>query len=147
MGTCLTFVLAQASAATSAGRRSCAGSLSASGASSATPTCPALVTGHFALPSCSVNSSCVFSCLTTGTLRSHVRHAGKSECTRCKSATGRFCRACLLVRYGAELETVRAESEAGTWLCPHCYETDHPDEVGAAALPGGGVPAHSLSTL
>ncbi|BDA46049.1 probable cell division cycle-associated protein 7 at N-terminal half [Coccomyxa sp. Obi] len=53
---------------------------------------------------------------------------GKSECTRCGSATGRFCRACLLVRYGMTLEAVREEMEAGTWLCPHCYEDDHPDE-------------------
>ena len=59
----------------------------------------------------------------------HLCHAGKSECSRCQSATGRFCRACLLVRYGAELEAVRAEMAAGTWLCPHCYEEDHPDEV------------------
>ncbi|CAL8462186.1 g1717 [Coccomyxa elongata] len=53
---------------------------------------------------------------------------GKSECTRCGSATGRFCRACLLVRYGMTLEAVREEMDAGTWLCPHCYEDDHPDE-------------------
>ncbi|KAK9907785.1 hypothetical protein WJX75_009992 [Coccomyxa subellipsoidea] len=53
---------------------------------------------------------------------------GKSECTRCASATGRFCRACLLTRYGETLEAVRAAMEAGTWLCPHCYENDHPDE-------------------
>lgn len=58
-----------------------------------------------------------------------MRHAGKSECSRCQSATGRFCRACLLVRYGVELEAVRAEMDAGAWLCPHCYEEDHPDEV------------------
>ena len=55
--------------------------------------------------------------------------AGKSECTRCGSATGRFCRACLLIRYGMELGQVRQEMEAGTWLCPHCYEDDHPYEV------------------
>ena len=56
-------------------------------------------------------------------------HAGKSECSRCQSATGRFCRACLLVRYGEELEAVRTRMAAGAWLCPHCYEDDHPDEV------------------
>lgn len=44
-------------------------------------------------------------------------------------ATGRFCRACLLVRYGMELEDVQREMAAGTWLCPHCYEDDHPNEV------------------
>ena len=51
---------------------------------------------------------------------------GKSECQRCHSATGQFCRACLLIRYGLVLEDVRKEMEAGTWLCPHCYEEDHP---------------------
>ena len=55
--------------------------------------------------------------------------AGKSECSRCASANGRFCRACLLIRYGFKLEEVRQEMAAGTWLCPHCYEEDHPDEV------------------
>lgn len=29
---------------------------------------------------------------------------GKSDCSRCHSATGRFCRACLLIRYGQTLE-------------------------------------------
>ncbi|KAK9805300.1 hypothetical protein WJX72_012012 [[Myrmecia] bisecta] len=53
---------------------------------------------------------------------------GKSECSKCTSACGRFCRACLLVRYGQTLEDVRAEMAAGTWLCPHCYEEEHPDE-------------------
>ena len=53
--------------------------------------------------------------------------AGKSECSRCHSAQGRFCRACLLVRYGLKLEDVLAAAD--TWLCPHCYEEDHPDEV------------------
>lgn len=52
--------------------------------------------------------------------------AGKSECARCGSATGRFCRACLSVRYGARLEDVRAAMAARAWLCPHCYEADHP---------------------
>ncbi len=54
---------------------------------------------------------------------------GKSECSRCGGATGRFCRACLLVRYGQRLEGVRQQMAAGEWLCPHCYEDDHPDEV------------------
>lgn len=52
---------------------------------------------------------------------------GKSECSRCHSHTGRFCRACLLIRYGQVLEDVRKEMEVGTWLCPHCYEEDHPE--------------------
>ena len=60
--------------------------------------------------------------------------AGKSECSRCKSACGRFCRACLLVRYGLQLEAVREQMVAGAWLCPHCYEEDHPEEVGQFSL-------------
>jgi hypothetical protein len=51
---------------------------------------------------------------------------GKSECQKCGSANGRFCRACLLIRYGMVLEDVRKEMEAGTWLCPHCYEEENP---------------------
>jgi len=55
--------------------------------------------------------------------------AGKSECSKCGSGTGRFCRACLAVRYGQDLADVRAAMAAGAWLCPHCYEAEHPDEV------------------
>ena len=50
---------------------------------------------------------------------------GKSECSRCHSATGRFCRACLLIRYGLELEHVRNKAD---WLCPHCHEEEFPEE-------------------
>mmetsp|Transcript_6484 Transcript_6484/g.23234 ORF Transcript_6484/g.23234 Transcript_6484/m.23234 type:complete len:428 (-) Transcript_6484:44-1327(-) len=53
---------------------------------------------------------------------------GKSDCSRCHSATGMFCRACLLIRYGLELEDVREKMAKGGWLCPHCYEEDHPNE-------------------
>ncbi|KAL0053848.1 hypothetical protein WJX82_011725 [Trebouxia sp. C0006] len=53
---------------------------------------------------------------------------GKSECSRCESACGRFCRACLLVRYGLQLEAVREQMANATWLCPHCYEEDQPEE-------------------
>lgn len=123
---------------------------------------------------------------------------GKTECSRCGSATGRFCRACLLIRYGQKMEVrngvllwsknvlsvigcnqacclcqcvcvsmsvcaracmrsplegclphhtgldtalltccasavvipqvAQAEMAAGKWLCPHCYEDEHPDE-------------------
>src|SRR5579875_3487827 len=68
--------------------------------------------------------------------------AGKSECTRCSSANGRFCRACLLVRYGTPLETVRKQMAAGAWLCPHCYEDDHPDEVPPYCI--GGLFGHNF---
>mmetsp|Transcript_12886 Transcript_12886/g.24540 ORF Transcript_12886/g.24540 Transcript_12886/m.24540 type:complete len:385 (+) Transcript_12886:104-1258(+) len=50
--------------------------------------------------------------------------AGKTECTRCHSQRGRFCRACLLVRYGQQLEHALADPN---WLCPHCYEEDFPE--------------------
>ncbi|GAX75209.1 hypothetical protein CEUSTIGMA_g2653.t1 [Chlamydomonas eustigma] len=53
---------------------------------------------------------------------------GKSDCSRCHSANGRFCRACLLIRYGEELDDVRRKMKAGNWLCPHCYEEEHADE-------------------
>ena len=39
-----------------------------------------------------------------------------------------FCRACLLIRYGLDLEDVREKMAKGEWLCPHCYEEDHPNE-------------------
>ena len=55
--------------------------------------------------------------------------AGKTECARCHSAFGRFCRACLLIRYGSELECVRKQMADGTWLCPHCYEEENPNAV------------------
>lgn len=61
--------------------------------------------------------------------------AGKSECSRCGSATGRFCRACLAVRYGQQLEDVRAAMAAGAWLCPHCYEADFPVRRLPGAIP------------
>ena len=100
-------------------------------------------------PICSYDQQHAFwgHCLLKGSIQHELRavhwiillcHAGKSECSRCQSATGRFCRACLLVRYGEELESVRAEMAAGTWLCPHCYEEDHADEVSVCS--GGCTP-------
>lgn len=44
---------------------------------------------------------------------------GKSDCSKCHSSTGVFCRACLKIRYGEDLEHVR---ERVDWLCPHCSE-------------------------
>lgn len=39
--------------------------------------------------------------------------AGKTLCQRCQSATGRFCRACLLIRYGETLEEARERMDKG----------------------------------
>ncbi|KAI5441436.1 uncharacterized protein LOC127103246 [Lathyrus oleraceus] len=44
---------------------------------------------------------------------------GKTDCSVCHSSQGVFCRACLKVRYGEELEEVR---ENKGWMCPHCTE-------------------------
>ncbi|KAL2344140.1 hypothetical protein Fmac_005425 [Flemingia macrophylla] len=44
---------------------------------------------------------------------------GKTDCSVCHSSTGVFCRACLKIRYGEEIEEVR---ENKSWMCPHCIE-------------------------
>ncbi|KAK4280667.1 hypothetical protein QN277_012262 [Acacia crassicarpa] len=44
---------------------------------------------------------------------------GKTDCSVCHSSTGVFCRACLKVRYGEEMEEVRENKQ---WMCPHCIE-------------------------
>ncbi|CAN4086585.1 unnamed protein product [Withania somnifera] len=44
---------------------------------------------------------------------------GKTDCSICHSSNGVLCRGCLKVRYGEELEEVRANKE---WICPHCTE-------------------------
>ncbi|XP_018683038.2 uncharacterized protein LOC103987532 isoform X1 [Musa acuminata AAA Group] len=44
---------------------------------------------------------------------------GKTECSVCHSSNGVLCRACLKVRYGEEMEEVRAKKD---WMCPHCIE-------------------------
>ncbi|CAL0323926.1 unnamed protein product [Lupinus luteus] len=44
---------------------------------------------------------------------------GKTDCSVCHSSSGVFCRACLKVRYGEEIEEVR---ENKGWTCPHCIE-------------------------
>ncbi|XP_015581102.1 cell division cycle-associated 7-like protein [Ricinus communis] len=44
---------------------------------------------------------------------------GKTDCSVCHSTNGVFCRACLKVRYGEEMEEVRENKE---WMCPHCIE-------------------------
>jgi len=52
---------------------------------------------------------------------------GKSDCSKCRRPRGRFCRACLDLRYGQSLEDVRDQMRKGEWLCPHCYEEEHPE--------------------
>ncbi|XP_038895128.1 cell division cycle-associated 7-like protein [Benincasa hispida] len=44
---------------------------------------------------------------------------GKTDCSVCHSSNGVFCRACLKVRYGEEMEEV---IENKKWMCPHCVE-------------------------
>ncbi|KAG4991916.1 Cell division cycle-associated 7-like protein [Glycine soja] len=44
---------------------------------------------------------------------------GKTDCSVCHSSTGVFCRACLKIRYGEEIEEVRKNKG---WTCPHCIE-------------------------
>ncbi|GMN69537.1 hypothetical protein TIFTF001_038586 [Ficus carica] len=44
---------------------------------------------------------------------------GKTDCSVCHSSSGVFCRACLKVRYGEEMEEVIRNKE---WMCPHCME-------------------------
>ncbi|CAA2973011.1 cell division cycle-associated protein 7-like isoform X1 [Olea europaea var. sylvestris] len=44
---------------------------------------------------------------------------GKTDCSICHSSNGVLCRACLKVRYGEEMEEVKAKKQ---WICPHCME-------------------------
>ncbi|CAN6478168.1 unnamed protein product [Victoria cruziana] len=44
---------------------------------------------------------------------------GKSDCSICHSPQGVFCRACLKVRYGEDIDEVRKNKN---WVCPHCIE-------------------------
>ncbi|XP_049367479.1 uncharacterized protein LOC125832381 [Solanum verrucosum] len=44
---------------------------------------------------------------------------GKTDCSICHSSQGVLCRGCLKVRYGEEMEDVRANKE---WIYPHCTE-------------------------
>ncbi|MCO5585780.1 hypothetical protein L7F22_039716 [Adiantum nelumboides] len=46
---------------------------------------------------------------------------GKTDCSKCHSSTGVFCRACLKIRYGEDIEQVRQRND---WLCPHCTEEE-----------------------
>lgn len=81
-------------------------------------------------------------CAEEGCPRCSTRDAskaciGKTECSRCMSATGQFCRGCLHVRYGLNLDDVRRPDSG--WLCPHCYQKEHPMEVGGSVCRHGGV--------
>ena len=49
---------------------------------------------------------------------------GHSNCSRCSSALGTFCSRCLVVRFGLSLR----EARAADWVCPTCYEEEHPDD-------------------
>ncbi|XP_059644952.1 uncharacterized protein LOC132286606 [Cornus florida] len=44
---------------------------------------------------------------------------GKTDCSVCHSSNGMFCRACLEVRSGEDIEEVRGNAQ---WVCPHCIE-------------------------
>nr|XP_043618288.1 cell division cycle-associated 7-like protein [Erigeron canadensis] len=46
---------------------------------------------------------------------------GKTDCSVCHSTNGVFCRACLKVRYGEEMEEVVNNKQ---WKCPHCIEEE-----------------------
>ncbi len=49
------------------------------------------------------------------------------------------------MRYGLELEDVLAAAE--TWLCPHCHEEDHPEEVFSTVFSLRCSPAVYVATL
>ena len=42
---------------------------------------------------------------------------GKTDCSICHSNTGVFCRTCLKLRYGEDIEQVQ---ENKNWIYPHC---------------------------
>ncbi|KAH9298448.1 hypothetical protein KI387_030130 [Taxus chinensis] len=44
---------------------------------------------------------------------------GKTDCSVCHSSMGVFCRACLKIRYGEDIEEVKQNKN---WMCPHCSE-------------------------
>ncbi|XP_009617422.1 uncharacterized protein [Nicotiana tomentosiformis] len=58
-------------------------------------------------------------CKRCGDLDTDQPCLGKTDCSICHSTNGVLCRGCLKVRYGEELEEVRANKG---WVCPHCTE-------------------------
>ncbi|XP_022923677.1 cell division cycle-associated protein 7-like [Cucurbita moschata] len=60
-------------------------------------------------------------CKRCGNLDMDEPCIGKTDCSVCHSASGVFCRACLKVRYGEEMEEV---IENKKWMCPHCVEKE-----------------------
>ncbi|GBG78794.1 hypothetical protein CBR_g28017 [Chara braunii] len=63
-------------------------------------------------------------CERCGRMDVTKRCTGKTECNRCRSSTGIFCRACILIRYGLSVEEVRANPK---WICAHCTEAEGSD--------------------
>ncbi|KAM3268824.1 hypothetical protein P3S67_030788 [Capsicum chacoense] len=58
-------------------------------------------------------------CKRCGDFDFKISCTGKTECSICHSSNGVLCRRCLKMRYGEELEEVRANKG---WVCPHCVE-------------------------
>lgn len=58
-------------------------------------------------------------CKRCGDLDMDEACIGKTDCSACHSSNGVFCRACLKVRYGEEMDEVREDKK---WMCPHCVE-------------------------
>ncbi|KDP34748.1 hypothetical protein JCGZ_11902 [Jatropha curcas] len=58
-------------------------------------------------------------CKRCGNLDPDQPCIGKTDCSICHSSNGVFCRGCLKVRYGEEMEEVRENKK---WVCPHCIE-------------------------
>ncbi len=54
--------------------------------------------------------------------------SGRACRSCCRSCLETECRISCRCRYGEDLDEIRKQMAAGTWLCPHCYEDDHPDE-------------------
>ncbi|XP_031492074.1 uncharacterized protein LOC116258807 [Nymphaea colorata] len=58
-------------------------------------------------------------CLRCGNRDVEQPCLGKTDCSICHSSQGVFCRACLKVRYGEDIDEVRKNRN---WVCPHCIE-------------------------